>query len=372
MSLSTFKDMVSSFLDRPNIQHLTILFHGGEPTLLSIDWYDSAIQYALDLAQQRNKTLSFSMQSNFVSISNDFFSLLNRWNIRVGVSIDNVDQLPESMRPNAQRVVRNFKQARQHGVKAYVLSTINPANYSKFDAYCDWLNTDLQISVFKANVAYPVGFGQSMAVSLSPQKLFQAQTQILDYIIRTKAKSVIELNLSDEIIRYVENGPKSYSVCDGQRCGAGESVLGVTPKGDLLPCGRFAWNSKSYFIGKIDNATATVSADLVNDFHAQAPENWSSCDTCSAKPICTYGCQAFILRSKEKKNIECTPTQMRFAFYTKNHQSLLEIYPTIKSRLFHQKELTRKYKNALSKEQILELGEMLAVHSLQQMETQWH
>ncbi len=45
--------------------------------------------------------------------------------------------------------------------------------------------------------------------------------------------------------------------------------------------------------------------------------------------MCNFGCQAFIVRSKVKKNIECDPTKLRLNFYRENALAIQHLYEII-------------------------------------------
>jgi hypothetical protein len=45
--------------------------------------------------------------------------------------------------------------------------------------------------------------------------------------------------------------------------------------------------------------------------------------------MCNFGCQAFIVRSKVKKNIECEPTKLRLAYYRENRAAIQRLYEII-------------------------------------------
>jgi uncharacterized protein len=172
------------------------------------------------------------------------------------------------------------------------------------------------------------------------EKIFEAQLSILEYMIATEGKKLLESNLNTEILRFFTEDEAELkklrgTLCHEKRCGAGSSVLGVTPDGHLLPCGRFSWDNSEYFLGSLyDNKVLKKSyqksfSSKVNDFHALVPKSWYDCQSCEAKKTCGFGCQAFIVRSKEKANVDCLPTKMRYRFYKENRERLKPVYEQI-------------------------------------------
>jgi uncharacterized protein len=335
MQIETFRDLVELTLSQTAQHEVTFLFHGGEPTLLPNAWYDEAVSYARERAKFYGKRVCFSMQTNLLGINPAKIDLFKRHGIQLGISLDGPASLQSTQRGGEDKVFKHFKQIQAAGVRAGVLVTINESNYPYFFAICDWLVREAGVKSFKANVVTPVGRGVDMA-ALSADKIFEAQHAILQYMMQTGGKTLIEDNISGELRRFFASPEarraQGKSLCHDKRCGAGELVLGVTPNGDLLPCGRFTWDESGYYLGNLRDDIA-VSPDLqadfgqkLNDFHALVPQSWYDCDSCAARDVCGFGCQAFIVRSRAQANVDCLPTKMRYKFYQENAEALREVY----------------------------------------------
>lgn len=331
MALDTFKNLVDKVIHNTQMREVLFLFHGGEPTLLKNEWYEQAIVYAKTKAKAVGKRVKFSMQTNLLTLNEHKITLFKRYHIALGISLDDIAMSENSQRGGENRVYENYLKIRKAGIKAGVLTTINQSNYSKFTELCRWLDKTVGIRSFKANVVTPVGRGVNM-VSLEATQVFEAQKAIIDYMILTKGRFVEE-NLKIEILRFFEGRKKvGKTLCHEHRCGAGAKVLGVTPSGDLLPCGRFQWNDSSYFLGNIYASTIDTNTHQteIQRFHELVPKNWYDCDSCEAKKICGFGCQAFIVRSKSQANIDCLPTKMRYHYFETRREGLLKVYQQIK------------------------------------------
>lgn len=337
MELSVFKKLVDKVLSSTNKKSVQFIFHGGEPTLVNDSWYAEAIPYALDIAKQFCKQVTFGLQSNLVRLTKEKIELFKKFKISVGVSIDGPSNMQESMRGKANLVCRNFKKLQEEQISSGILMTINQSNFDKFDTIMKWLENEMHVSDVKINVVSAVGKGYSL-FDLKPEQIFEAQYSILEYMINTKGRKVIEQNLERELRRFfatdIERSKMSKSLCNERNCGAGKRVVGITPTGDILPCGRFQWNDESYFLSKLNSEPMEhdVHSEAVYKFHSLVPENWLNCDVCEAKKVCNFGCQSFIARSKSKINVECLPTKMRYEYYVKNSDRLRELFEFIKLR----------------------------------------
>lgn len=335
MPLNVYKNLVLKALSSSINPELTIIFHGGEPTTVSIEWYKEVVDYTKELAILFKKKVSFSIQSNFVGLSSSKLSILKELNIRLSASIDGPPEYAGAMRKKAEVAISNYRKAKEIGLHVGILLTINQHNFSHFDKIITWLNDDLKIKRFKANVVYSVGNGSHLS-DMRAEQVYLAQKSIIDSIIATKGEKAIEQNIWEELNSFFnsDNGAdRSNSLCHTKSCGAGKRVLGVNINGDLLPCGRFDWNDSSHFLGNIsEQKFSDVFYTKTSSFHEQIPENWYDCTTCSVKRICSFSCQAFIIRSKSKANVECLPTKMRYKYYMERKEELAMVFENIKQR----------------------------------------
>lgn len=338
MALATYERLVRSVLRSTSENRVIFIWHGGEPTLLPTQWFERAIAFTRETAEAVGKRAVISIQTNLIKVADEKLQLFAEAGIRLGVSLDDPANLPLSQRPLASLVLKNYRRAKSLGVGVGILSTINTSNYAVMGDFCRWLHKDLSVDHFKANVAYSVGAGVDLP-PIKEQEIWRAQRAILDYMLETEGR-FIEDNLGYELINFFETHigkmPRSGSLCGDQTCGAGRSVIGVTPSGELLPCGRFQWNDSEYFLGGIDDpATDSPHAyqAALASFHALEPDNWSDCGNCDARTICGFGCQAFIVRSRRKLNHECLPTKQRLAWYLAHEDALRPVYERFCAKL---------------------------------------
>jgi uncharacterized protein len=336
MPLEVFKELVDRVMENTSKEKVAFIFHGGEPTIIPNEWYREAIRYANYKAVLCKKSVRYSLQTNLISITEDQLRIYNELDINLGVSVDGPADIPSPYRKRAEKVIKNLNLVKLLGIRFGILLNINQTNYLYFKRIMSWLENDLDVRLIKTNVSYAVGHGKNLT-DMNPEQIYQAYADILEYMINTKGKKVVEENMAVELLRffsYNKSDSKLHGLCGVQGCGAGKEVLGVTTEGNILPCGRFEWNNEDYFLGKLNEQVTNVVYEkylnLVKDFQSLSPNNWFNCESCSAKKICSYGCQAFIVRSTSKINVECIPTKMRFEYMQKKRLQLSEVVEGIK------------------------------------------
>ena len=324
MSLATFKELAFLALSQTQSPELNFLFHGGEPSLLPMDWYAQALDFARQRAEKHQKKVFFSMQTNLLALSEAKMRFFAQQDLRLGISLDGPSEKGEQ-RAGSDKVLNNYLKAKALGLKMGILSTINASNFDRFDAICQWLPEVAQVWRFKANVVSPVGRAKDQDF-LPAASIFYAQTQILEAMYQSQGR-LVEENLARALIRYFEpETARQESLCHQARCGAGTKVLGISPQGHLLPCGRFEWQDETYFLGHLQNMEADFYHTKLEHFHQQAPQNWYHCSSCSARKICNFGCQAFILRNRLQANVECLPTKICFDYLQANEERFFKLY----------------------------------------------
>ncbi|MBI1299006.1 radical SAM protein [bacterium] len=341
MSIEIFRKLVDRVIQNTQSPNVMFLLHGGEPTLMTNEWLQTASHYAHAIAGIHSKRAVIAMQSNIIALDQGKIRLLKDLNIHLSVSMDGPSSISNSLRGRGDRAVDNYRKLIRSGIRPGVLMTINSSNYQNFDEICDWLSREICINEFKANVVYSVGTGINLS-DMKPEQVFEAQHAMLEYMIRTQGQSVIEDNLSFELLRFFasDDGQHriAHTLCHEKQCGAGNRVVGVTVDGNILPCGRFQWNDQSHFLGNLDknlDSDFVQYDEAVQKFHTLVPENWYDCEQCDAQSICSFGCQAFIVRSKSQANVECLPTKMRHLFYVQNKSRLAPVVEQIRRRWNH-------------------------------------
>jgi uncharacterized protein len=334
MSPAIFERMLEAILSSTSEATLLLVLHGGEPTILSEEWFEANLTRAYDLAAEYQKQLEISIQTNLIEISDEKLRIFQRFGVSVGGSLDNPNLLVESLRPLATKAVNTYRRATSLGLRVGLLASINSSNIRAMPSFCEWLLHDLGVRHFKANIAYAVGAGLDLTLPTA-EALFNAQRDIVEFMLTTDG-ALIEDNLAREIVRffesYVGGRTRPGALCDDRRCGAGSKVIGISPDGSLLPCGRFAWNETHHYLGAMHEPSDDEVSEFfekIDRFFQMEPQNWQYCDSCEARDICNFGCQAFIVRSKLKRNVECRPTQLRFEYYRANAARLQGLYEHI-------------------------------------------
>lgn len=86
-TVKEFTKFIKNSLSETKINHLEISFHGGEPLLLGTERFSSYCNHILN--ELGNKTnISFVVQTNCTLITDSWIDVFEKFNVRVGISID--------------------------------------------------------------------------------------------------------------------------------------------------------------------------------------------------------------------------------------------------------------------------------------------
>lgn len=89
MSLDTIKEFaqkLNDYCEKAGIKYVQIVFHGGEPLLLKPDYFEKCVAIFKDLAP--NLEFNFTVQTNGVTLNENWYKVLQDNSISVGISID--------------------------------------------------------------------------------------------------------------------------------------------------------------------------------------------------------------------------------------------------------------------------------------------
>jgi len=333
MKVDLFCKLASEIIKSTKSQY--IHFHGGEPTILPLEWYKKALNHLKKAASQHKKELLIGMQSNLVNLSLEKMRLFKKFNLLLSGSLDNPTNPEASMRDKTENVIRNLLTAQSMGFKTGIILNINRSNIHEMHNICLWMERNLKNKKFKANIMYPVGSGENIDVPTATE-IFNAQKDILHYMIQTKGETLLETNLCIEIVRFFENylegKQRMEKMCHAFNCGANKHILAFAPDGKILPCGRFSSHNEGNILGCFNDYHQMNPQDIQSfydkkeSFHRLYQKTMSACKTCDARWICRYGCKAFIVRTPKLSKIECQPTLYRLEFYKQNIADIKIIY----------------------------------------------
>ena len=125
-------------------------WHGGEPTLAGLAFYQRAV--SLQRRYGRGRNIANTMQTNATLLTDDFCRFFKKEGFLIGVSVDGPEELHNTYRRTADgrgsfaRTLRGMELLKKHGVSFNTLTTVNRVNqdhpgevYAFLREWTDWM-----------------------------------------------------------------------------------------------------------------------------------------------------------------------------------------------------------------------------------------
>lgn len=327
---------------------LTIVFHGGEPTLIGKEKFRKFLEYIKTEFEKNNVKYSLGMQTNATLLDDEFAQILHEYNMSVGLSFDGIAGANNQRTDIKQQIFENkFKILQKNKVNYGFLLVVGKHNIDKIGKSKDYLRNLKSIEKFKANYAEDFfNHGTENSIELSGEEFFEKvlKTEIFNSIDTKKpyefhTKSVLERTIVDLL---TEHSNLAKAGCGTKFCGAAISMIGVNPDGTSHYCDRytkefpetFVMNNLDYDFHGIHQLKEAINYNLIRDDVIRK----TGCDTCYAQYICEGGCMAMYY-SKHKeygldKNLVCGQYQNFYKYVLENLGSILKTLAKHKYNLF--------------------------------------
>lgn len=338
MTIATVRKIYDVFTKEHN--EIQIIWHGGEPLLMGIDFFKEAIKMQEEYSKVK---FNNSLQSNATLLTEEWIDFFIAHNVKLGISFDG--QFNDILRDKTMQV---FKAINLMKKKEYKFGCICVISSKTVDKLIDIYEFFKCIGVsYKFNPIFASGEAKKHTIlSLSTRKYVDNFLTFFEYWLNDKNCNISVNNNLDYVSQYLG---KRQSLCTYTSCLT--KWFGIHYNGDIYPCGRAF--PEEYNIGNIENFESINEIFLASNYQALlrgAIERRETCKkNCSLYSKCLGGCNnnAIIAGDIRKSNYqECL-------IFKKLHQPIIDmlrkkivgdikdivdINPTIKSRETKHKE----------------------------------
>lgn len=300
MDLETGKKAIDFVLESSgHRKHCEVDFFGGEP-LLNYRVVKELVSYGKEAAQNRGKTIKFTLTTNAVLLTEEVQSFLEQEDISVVLSIDGREEVHDRMRPYANGKgsyaevaprLQQFAQKRPEsspyavGTYYYARGTYTHHNLDFDKDVTHLLDLGMKQISLEPVVAKPTDPYAFQEGDLS--EILESYDRLGEELLARRGKgedfSFFHFNVS------LEQGPCLPKRLSG--CGAGHEYVAISPEGDLYPCHQFV-GQEEFKMGSLGEETPRLNLDLVETFRNAHVYSKSTCRECWARFSCSGGCHA--------------------------------------------------------------------------------
>lgn len=311
MSGKVAHEAVDFIFGHDDLESVGIAFYGGEP-LLNFPVIRSTIELASRKAEQRGiPPVKYHITTNGTLLTDDIIDFFRDYQINVMVSIDGPREIHDAFRTTpagngthalvSRNLAKLMRSSGSHKVSASGVVT----NRGRLkDAY-DYLSRSMLRDIKLSYVRYL----DEKDYGLTDVDKHQYMDD-MRHIARKTLKELLQgsrppyYNFETNILQLWKGSKRGYF------CPAGKKRFGVSPDGDLYPCGPAA-AMQEWKLGTIAGGLETGAMDAWAD--TASFENRSDCRKCWARYLCAGGCPLRLVRSFDEQRCEINQHSVRLA-----------------------------------------------------------
>jgi uncharacterized protein len=274
-------------------------WHGGEPTLLGLDYFKSIARIERRLAPEGDSSGRFvtnGLQTNGTLLNDAWAEFLGRESWSVGLSLDGPARLHDKYRrtpegaPTQERVLRSFEALRRRGVFTNVLCVLHEANAAAPDEVYAFFRelgvTYLQFLPLVTPASEGNGAASAHRAAAAPEAIGDFLCRIFDLWISEGVGRMVVQNF-DEALRPIYGAPHALCV---HRETCGEAAV-LERDGGFYACDHFV--DPEHLIGNLrERSVASLAGDpRMLAFGAAKRESLpTACKECESLASCNGGC----------------------------------------------------------------------------------
>lgn len=288
MSNSTLGRVINFFCSER--EYTEFIWHGGEPLLAGLNFYEEAIRYQLPWIR-KGKKIANSIQSNGTLLDEKWVDFFRTNNFRVGVSIDGIPEHHNEMRKykdgtgSFNDVMMGIKLLQEADIFSGIICCVNTYNH-RFPI--ETLNFFVSNGIKKLKFNRIRGKLNKVRVpdgSISFEKYVTFLLSVLDYWIKID-DTELEIRELQCIIELMLGGITRDCVISGE-C---HKYCTVYSDGSIYSCDSFPKREDLRFGTVIDTPEEIKTSITFQKFLTLSNAMRNQCDTCEWYNICRGGC----------------------------------------------------------------------------------
>lgn len=273
---------------------LNVLFHGGEPTLLSCGYYSKA----MDIFQKENNNVYFVIQTNAVYLNNDWidFFIKNKYRLGISVSLDgpreiNQYRLTKNKKETYDMVFDNIKLLEKNELKTGMICTIVSSSIGKEFELFKMLTEFNNLQFVKLNPCLDRNSDKSIPNwAITPTQYFEFVVNFFDILMKYSAWNKFYVEPIISILKNIQGIDSFFCNYSNKKC---TNFISVYPNGTITTCDNFDLHNG--YIGDLNsiNDISEISDMQKNENLLTTYNNLlCTCSECDYRKICHGGCIA--------------------------------------------------------------------------------
>lgn len=254
MSDITLDVYIQQLIESQATNNLTVVWQGGEPTMMGIDFFKKVF-HTIEKYRPQRMFIEHAIQTNGTLLDDEWCQLFKENNVLVGLSMDGPSALHDKYRvdkggkPTHERVMKGFELLSKHKVDFNILCTVNAANQDyPLDVY-KYFRDELNVEFMQFIPIVEVVNEESGKKSVTDRSVDSSRwgnflISIFDeWVMKDVGKRYVQI--FDVALGSWLGLPSSLCIF-AEKCGTG---LALEHTGDLFSCDHFV--NKENLLGNI-------------------------------------------------------------------------------------------------------------------------
>lgn len=295
MSFEVLARAIHGVLAAPGVRSVEFVWHGGETTLLPIDFYRKALWLQQRFTRPGQK-IANAVQTNGTILTPQWLDFFERYQFSVGVSLDGPPEIHDRRRfdaagrPTSERVRRSLDQLRERGIAHGVLMVVD-GDVVELGAE-RLLDYFLEIGVDKVALLNVIPENapsdSESAGNYFEWPRFVEFLQQIFHLWWPRYKDRISFREVSDLMRRLEGAKGGICIYNGNCMGG---FLTVEPQGEISACDKFIGDSDYLFGNLLEMELADLPASpVLGRAHQVTAEGIDQASSCRWFGICNGGC----------------------------------------------------------------------------------
>ncbi len=337
MNEEVLEKLIRDFITSQPQQTIEFVWHGGEPTLLGIEYFRKALTLQKKYAGEKEILNSF--QTNGTLITDEWAEFLAENHFLCGLSIDGPKKFHDNHRrfPNGQgsweKVVECARLFRKHGVEFNTMSVVNASNSKEPATVYEFLKSIGSRFMQFTPIAERIALDPANPLSIVDNRYNKATTVMEENVSATDWGNflcrIFDIWVKNDVgtyfVNYFDNTLAAYagqypSLCSmAPYCGCS---LAVEHNGDVYTCDHFVF--EDYKLGNIfeKNIAEMAKSDQQLFFEQRKQDTLSrQCRNCPFIKACGGDCpKNRFVKNEDGESVSCLCEGFRMFFnHTRKH-----------------------------------------------------
>ncbi len=315
MDISTLSLFMQQFLTNQASKHIQFIWHGGEPLLAGLDFFEEALNIQRSYPDYK---ISNALQTNGSLINDSWISFFKENDFGIGISFDGSKSSHDAHRLNTagkgtfDSLIENIKLCNSRGLKTGLIQTITKDNINNLEADWEYIYSNLGqdrwgVNIYNCNST--ISNLQSLGVNnIDLNNIYE---RLINFWMSKDDEELSIGEIDDLLSGVLGKRPKGCTF--NGTCGS--SYFCLNYDGNVYLCDRTS-NVPS-------NAWGNINVNNLNDILSGSKKAAEinkiknlpiDCKECKWVMFCNNGCAA--LRDAENKYIYCDARKASFEYLT--------------------------------------------------------